>query len=217
MAIPGAFLSGILLLDLQGYTINMVVLFALILSVGMLVDGAIVVTEYADRKLAEGASKRQAYSEAAKRMAWPITASTATTLAVFMPLLFWPDIVGEFMKFMPITIIATLASSLVMALIVLPTIGSMIGKKGAYSEKTLQAMRITESGDLSELTGATGFYGRMLTRLVERPIWVLMFTITLLISVFMIYGKFGKGVEFFPNIEPESANLEIRCSWRSIS
>ncbi|MEP3349702.1 MAG: efflux RND transporter permease subunit, partial [Marinomonas sp.] len=118
---------------------------------------------------------------------------------------------GEFMKFMPITIIATLASSLVMALIVLPTIGSMIGKKGAYSEKTLQAMRITESGDLSELTGATGFYGRMLTRLVERPIWVLMFTITLLISVFMIYGKFGKGVEFFPNIEPESANLEIRA------
>lgn len=211
LAIPGAFLCGILLLDLQGYTINMVVLFALILSVGMLVDGAIVVTEYADRKLAEGASKRQAYSEAAKRMAWPITASTATTLAVFMPLLFWPDIVGEFMKFMPITIIATLASSLVMALIVLPTIGSMIGKKGAYSEATLEAMRITESGDLSKLTGVTGAYGRMLTRLVERPIWVLAFTITLLISVFMIYGTFGKGVEFFPNIEPESANLEIRA------
>ncbi|ETX11581.1 acriflavin resistance protein [Marinomonas ushuaiensis DSM 15871] len=211
LAIPGAFLSGILILDLQGYTINMVVLFALILSVGMLVDGAIVVTEYADRKLAEGASKRQAYSEAAKRMAWPITASTATTLAVFMPLLFWPDIVGEFMKFMPITIIATLSSSLVMALIVLPTIGSMIGKKGAYNEKTLHALRITESGDLTELTGPTGFYGRMLTRLVERPIWVLMFTITLLISVFMIYGQFGKGVEFFPNIEPESANLEIRA------
>lgn len=211
LAIPGAFLSGILILDLQGYTINMVVLFALILSVGMLVDGAIVVTEYADRKLAEGASKRQAYSEAAKRMAWPITASTATTLAVFMPLLFWPDIVGEFMRFMPITIIATLASSLVMALIVLPTIGSIIGKKGAYTEKTMHALRITETGDLRELTGPTGFYGRTLTRLVEYPIWVLLFTIVLLLSIFASYGKFGKGIEFFPSIEPESANLDIRA------
>ncbi|QUX91673.1 MFS transporter [Marinomonas sp. A3A] len=211
LAIPGAFLSGILILDLQGYTINMVVLFALILSVGMLVDGAIVVTEYADRRLAEGASKRQAYSEAAKRMAWPITASTATTLAVFMPLLFWPDIAGEFMRFMPITIIATLSSSLVMALIVLPTIGSIIGKKGAYTEKTIHALRVAETGDLKELTGPTGFYGRMLTRLVERPIWVLLFTIALLLSIFVSYGKFGKGIEFFPNIEPESANLDIRA------
>ncbi|MBR7888589.1 efflux RND transporter permease subunit [Marinomonas sp. A79] len=211
LAIPGAFLAGILILDLQGYTINMVVLFALILSVGMLVDGAIVVTEYADRKLAEGASKKQAYREAAKRMAWPITASTATTLAVFMPLLFWPDIVGEFMQFMPITIIATLSSSLVMALIVLPTIGSIIGKKGAYSAKTMHALRVTETGNLSELTGLTGWYGRMLTRLVERPVWVLLFTIALLISIFASYGKFGKGVEFFPNIEPESANLDIRA------
>lgn len=211
LAIPGAFLAGILILDLQGYTINMVVLFALILSVGMLVDGAIVVTEYADRKLAEGASKRQAYSEAAKRMAWPITASTATTLAVFMPLLFWPDIVGEFMKFMPITIIATLASSLVMALIIIPTIGSLIGKKGAYNDKTLASLRITETGDLTQLTGVTGAYGRALTSLVERPIWVLVFTIGLLVSVFIGYGHFGKGVEFFPNIEPESANLDIRA------
>ncbi|AEF54651.1 efflux RND transporter permease subunit [Marinomonas posidonica] len=211
LAIPGAFLTGILLLNLQGFTINMVVLFALILSVGMLVDGAIVVTEYADRKLAEGASKRQAYSEAAKRMAWPITASTATTLAVFMPLLFWPDIVGEFMRFMPITIIATLASSLVMALIVLPTIGSIIGKKGAYSQKTMNTLRITETGDLSQLRGFTGAYGRMLTRLVEHPIWVLLFTITLLVCVLTGYGKFGKGVEFFPDVEPESANLDIRA------
>ena len=211
LAIPGAFLTGILLLNIQGFTINMVVLFALILSVGMLVDGAIVVTEYADRKLAEGASKRQAYSEAAKRMAWPITASTATTLAVFMPLLFWPDIVGEFMRFMPITIIATLSSSLIMALIVLPTIGSIIGKKGAYSEKTMHTLRITETGDLKELKGLTGLYGRVLTRLVEYPVWVLLFTITLLICVLAGYGKFGKGVEFFPDVEPESANLDIRA------
>src|SRR5690554_8091055 len=72
IAIPGAFLLSIILLNFNGYTMNMVVLFALILSVGMLVDGAIVVTEYADRRLTEGADKLQAYREAAQRMAWPV-------------------------------------------------------------------------------------------------------------------------------------------------
>ncbi len=211
LAIPGAFLAGILIIDMQGFTVNMVVLFSLILSVGMLVDGAIVVTEYADRKLADGASKREAYAEAAKRMAWPITASTATTLAAFMPLLFWPDIVGEFMRYMPITIIATLASALVMALVVLPAIGSVIGKKGSYSESTLHTLQITESGDLEDLKGPTGLFTRILNRLIDYPISVLIFAIILLLSVFFIYGKFGKGVEFFPYIEPEVANLDIRA------
>ena len=95
----------------------MVVLFSLILAVGMLVDGAIVVTEYADRKMSEGLPNREAYGLAAKRMAWPIIAATATTLAAFLPLMFWPGIVGEFMKFLPITLIATLSASLMMALI----------------------------------------------------------------------------------------------------
>ncbi len=211
IAIPGAFLMGILILHLQGFTMNMVVLFGLILSVGMLVDGAIVVTEYADRKLAEGASKQQAYSEAAQRMAWPITASTATTLAVFMPLLYWPDIVGEFMRYMPITVIATLSSSLVMALIVIPTIGSIIGKKGVYSPASELTLKLTDSGDLTQLKGLTGWYTRTLTALVKAPWLVLAFCIMVLIAVFMSYGKFGKGVEFFPNSEPDIANLEVRA------
>ena len=112
VAIPGSFLLGILVLSMLGLTINIVVLFSLILAVGMLVDGAIVVTEFADRKMAEGAPRLQAYGDAAKRMAWPITASTATTLAAFMPLIFWPGVVGEFMKFLPITLVATLSASL---------------------------------------------------------------------------------------------------------
>lgn len=211
IAIPGAFLMGILFLHLQGFTMNMVVLFGLILSVGMLVDGAIVVTEYADRKLAEGASKQQAYSEAAQRMAWPITASTATTLAVFMPLLYWPDIVGEFMRYMPITVIATLSASLVMALIVIPTIGSIIGKKGTYAPATERTLKLTESGDLTQLKGFTGFYTRLLSFFVKGPWFVLAFCIMVLISVFMSYGQFGKGVEFFPDSEPDIANLEIRA------
>lgn len=89
------------MLAVSGITVNMIVLFALIMAVGMLVDGAIVVTEYADRKMQEGTGRKQAYREAAKRMAWPITASTATTLAAFAPLLFWPDTTGEFMRYLP--------------------------------------------------------------------------------------------------------------------
>jgi multidrug efflux pump len=124
LAIPGSFLAGVMALSIMGLTVNVVVLFALILAVGMLVDGAIVVTEFADRKLAEGVPKEKAYGMAAKRMAWPIISSTATTLAAFLPLLFWPGVVGEFMKFLPITLIATLTASLAMALIFVPVLGA---------------------------------------------------------------------------------------------
>ena len=106
IAIPGSFLLGILVLATLGFSINIVVLFSLILSVGMLVDGAIVVTEFADRQMTNGLPKEDAYRVAANRMAGPIIASTATTLAAFMPLIFWPGMVGEFMKFLPITLIA---------------------------------------------------------------------------------------------------------------
>lgn len=90
IAIPGSFLTTMLVLNTLGLTINIVVLFSLILVVGMLVDGATVVTELADRRLTAGEAPMQAYAGAAKRMAWPVAASTLTTLAVFFPLLFWP-------------------------------------------------------------------------------------------------------------------------------
>ncbi|MCG6438052.1 efflux RND transporter permease subunit, partial [Vibrio parahaemolyticus] len=102
VSIPGSFLTGLLVLAVFGLTVNIVVLFALIMAVGMLVDGAIVVTEFADRRMQEGMHRSEAYRDAAKRMAWPITASTATTLAAFAPLLFWPDVTGEFMKYLPL-------------------------------------------------------------------------------------------------------------------
>ena len=85
VSIPGSFLSGILALSLMGFTVNIVVLFALILSVGLLVDGAIVVVEYADRKIQEGLSIKESYASASKKMALPIISSTATTLAAFLP------------------------------------------------------------------------------------------------------------------------------------
>ena len=126
IAIPGSFLTALLVLFVLDISLNMVVLFSLILAVGMLVDGAIVVTEYADRQMIEGATARSAYTAASRRMAWPIIASTATTLAVFLPLTFWPGVVGEFMKYLPITLICVLISSLFMALLFVPVLGSIL-------------------------------------------------------------------------------------------
>ncbi len=212
IAIPGAFLTGILFLFAVGFTVNIVVLFALILSVGMLVDGAIVVTEFADRKMAEGLPRAEAYGAAATRMSWPIIASTATTLAAFAPLLFWPDIVGEFMKYMPITLIAVLAASLLMALIFVPTLGAIFGKAGAAGDPKMMAMlSASENGDLKTIKGFTGFYLWLLEKALKFPGTILLIAVALLIGVQFSYAKFGKGVEFFPDIEPEFASVLVHA------
>ena len=112
IAIPASFLAGVLGLQLAGLTVNIVVLFSLILAVGMLVDDAIIVSEFAERRMSEGMAPKEAYSLAAKRMAGPVIAATATRVAAFSPLLFWPGVVGQFMKYLPITLIATLSASL---------------------------------------------------------------------------------------------------------
>ena len=210
IAIPGSFLTGILVLAAAGLTVNVVVLFSLILAVGMLVDGAIVVTEYADRKMSEGQPKRAAYGLAAKRMAWPIIAATATTLAAFLPLMFWPGIVGEFMKFLPLTLIATLSASLLMALIFVPTLGSLIGRAGgAVDANTMKALAAGEKGDLRGVPGFTGAYVRLLGRALKHPGLVLAAAAAVLIGVNLAYGKFGRGIEFFPEVEPDNIALQV--------
>lgn len=212
IAIPGAFLTGILFLYAVGLTVNVVVLFALILSVGMLVDGAIVVTEYADRKMAEGLHRREAYTEAAKRMSWPIISSTATTLAAFAPLLFWPDIVGQFMRYMPLTLIAVLSASLLMALVFVPTLGALFGKAGAADDPEMKKMlAASEDGDLSEIKGFTGWYISVLETALKVPALVLVAAVVLLVGVQIAYGTFGKGVEFFPDIEPDFASVLVHA------
>ncbi len=211
LAIPASFLFGILVLDAMGLTVNMVVLFALILAVGMLVDGAIVVTEFADRKLAEGLHRKEAYALAARRMAWPIIASTATTLAAFMPLVFWPGVVGEFMKFLPITLVVTLTGSLLMALIFVPTLGGLMGKAGSANPQVLAALAAAESGDVRQLPGLTGVYARTLSFLIRRPILVLLAAIVLLVGVYVAYYSAGKGVEFFPDVEPEQSLIHVHA------
>ena len=127
-AIPTSFLLCFVLLALMGISISNIVMFGLILAVGMLVDGAIVVVEYADRRIKEGSGPMHAYVEAAQRMFWPIVSSTATTLCAFLPMLFWPGVPGQFMGMLPVTLIFVLSASLVVALIYLPVMGGVTGR-----------------------------------------------------------------------------------------
>ncbi|MFT4700785.1 MAG: multidrug efflux pump, partial [Yoonia sp.] len=127
-AIPTSFLLCFALLAVMDITISNIVMFGLILAVGMLVDGAIVVVEYADRRMQDGAGPMDAYTEAAKRMFWPIVSSTATTLCAFLPMLFWPGVPGQFMGMLPVTLIFVLCASLVVALIYLPVMGGVTGR-----------------------------------------------------------------------------------------
>ncbi len=211
LAIPGSFLIGILYLHVFGFTMNIVVLFSLILAVGMLVDGAIVVTEYADRKMAEGLIRRRAYGDAAKRMAWPITASTATTLAAFMPLLFWPGVVGEFMVFLPVTLITVLSGSLLMALIFVPTLGSIVGKSGTRDAKALASLAAMEAGDLDQIRGLTGAYVRLMKVLIRHPVKVVVVAVAALVGVQYYAATNGNGVEFFPDVEPDNAIVLVHA------
>ncbi|MFM2044394.1 MAG: hypothetical protein RLY86_2970, partial [Pseudomonadota bacterium] len=211
IAIPGSFLMGLLVLALMGATINNIVLFSLIMVAGMLVDGAIITNEYADRKMSEGLSPRQAYSLAAQRMAWPIITSTLTTLAAFAPLLFWPGVVGEFMKYLPITLIATLSASVLMALLFIPTLGGVFGKAGAADPELMRSLAASESGDLRDLNGVTGSYVRFLDRVLGHPGKVVLASFALLIGIWGYYATHGNGVEFFPESEPRVASVMVHA------
>jgi multidrug efflux pump len=140
-AIPTSFLLCFVLLGVMGITVSNIVMFGLILAVGMLVDGAIVVVEYADRRISEGQGPMRAYVEAAKRMFWPIISSTATTLCAFLPMLFWPGVAGEFMGMLPVTLIFVLSASLIVALIFLPVMGGVAGRTSRLFERSSEALR----------------------------------------------------------------------------
>lgn len=199
IAIPGAFLTGILVISALGYTLNMVVLFSLILVVGMLVDGAIVISELAERNRADGMKLRESFMAASKRMSWPVTASTMTTLAVFLPLLFWPGMVGQFMKYLPITVIICLSASLAMALIFIPVLGGSLGGE------TRPAVHSRDTGKAGQV------YRTILAKLLKSPGMVLAVAVAALIGTYIIYGNFGRGVEFFPNVEPEFAQVQLHA------
>ncbi|MEP3590812.1 MAG: efflux RND transporter permease subunit, partial [Marinobacter sp.] len=162
-----------------------------------LVDGAIVVSELADRNLTDGQPVKTAWVEAASRMAWPVIASTATTLAVFVPLLFWPGVVGEFMKFLPMTVLICLVASLAMALVFLPVMGGVSGGRrvheDAFEGRIMKAYRSTLGNTL------------------RRPGLTLMGALVLIVLIYAAYGRFNHGVDFFPSVEPDSAQVQVRA------
>ena len=133
-AIPTSFLLCFALLAVMEITISNIVMFGLILSVGMLVDGAIVVVEYADKRIAGGEGPMTAYVAAARRMFWPVVSSTATTLCAFLPMLFWPGVPGQFMGMLPVTLIFVLSASLLVALVYLPVMGGVTGRAERWLE-----------------------------------------------------------------------------------
>src|SRR6266852_465135 len=197
IAIPASFLAGVLGLQLAGLTVNIVVLFSLILAVGMLVDDAIIVSEFAERRMAEGMAPKEAYALAAKRMAGPVIAATATRVAAFSPLLFWPGVVGQFMKYLPITLIATLSASLAVALFFTPTLGALLGRAAPVRHDAHAADR--------------GPYLRTVRLALRHPGTTLALAAGLLIAVQAAYGKLGRGVEFFPKVEPDYGQVIVHA------
>ncbi|SFD06690.1 efflux RND transporter permease subunit [Salipiger profundus] len=140
-AIPTSFLLCFLLLWGMGITVSNIVMFGLILAVGMLVDGAIVVVEYADKRISDGTGPMHAYVEAAKRMFWPVVSSTATTLCAFLPMLFWPGVAGQFMGMLPVTLIFVLSASLIVALVYLPVMGGVSGRFSRLLHRKSERLR----------------------------------------------------------------------------
>ncbi|QLF71833.1 efflux RND transporter permease subunit (plasmid) [Peteryoungia desertarenae] len=211
LSIPASFFAGIIALWGMGYTLNIIVLFSLILVLGMLVDAAVVTTELADRWMSSGKPPVEAYREASKRMAWPITSSTLTTLCVFFPLLFWQGVVGEFMKFLPITVIIILIASLAVGLIFIPVLGGLFGRRNPRSQKEEEALTAAESGNLDQLDPVSSRYASLLRHLLHRPGVTLFIAFLLLAGATGSYVMFGRGVEFFPQIEPRILQVTIKA------
>ena len=207
IAIPCSFLLSFALMAALGMTINNMTMFGLILAVGMLVDGAIVVVEYADKLIRAGEGPMRAYTAAARRMFWPITASTATTLCAFLPMLFWPGMPGEFMGQLPVTLIFVLSASLIVALLYLPVLGGIAG-------------RLTRAlGGLSPQDGAPGprrrgWFGRAMAAILSNPLGPVAALAVIIAGVggiFALYLEQNNGVEFFVETEPERAIIHVRA------
>ena len=211
VSIPSSFLLSMIILSFFNVTINVVVLFALILSVGILIDGAIIVVEYANRRASEGIDKKKVFVLSAKKMFIPVLASTLTTLAAFFPLIFWPGVAGEFMFFLPVTLLAVLSSSLLMALIFIPTIGGIFGFDKSLNQQNLKNLTLLESGDLNQIKGLQSKYIKIMRYSLDNPKKLITLTLVFLVFTQFLYMRYGKGVEYFPPIEPDYAEIVVHA------
>jgi len=196
MIIPLSMLITFFLIQMLGYTLNMIVLFSLVLVLGMLVDNAIVIVENIYRHVQLGYSRFEAAKLGAREVAWPVTTSTLTTVGAFLPLMFWPGIMGDFMKYLPITLSLGLLASLFVALVFSPTICSAWAGHSAQPHQR----------DHWFIRG----YRRLQKTGLENPDITLFLAVCLLVGMVVLYAKIGKGTEFFPQGDPERANIDVR-------
>jgi len=208
-AIPTSFLISFLVLNAMGMTLNFMIMFAMLLAVGILVDGPIIVVEYADRKMTEGAPPKAAFAEAARRMFWPVVSATATMIGAFIPMLFWPDVVGKFMSYFPITLIIVLSASMFVALIFVPVLGGMLGKKPPPDAAHEAAIEASETGDWREIPGITGWYAHLSERIAQHPGRVILGALGVVTLIILVYFRWNNGTEFFVDSDPTYANVLI--------
>ena len=202
-AIPFSMLITFMILNALGITLNMVVLFSLILALGMLVDNGIVVVENIYRHRGLGMGRREAALVATQQVAAPVIASTLTTVCAFGPLIFWPGIMGEFMKYLPITVIVALLSSLFVALVINPVLCSTLMKVPGRRQPGHDRL-----GDRLMAFGLRS-YEPTLRWVLARPWRTIIGMGALLVLVLVVFGRFNAGVELFPDTDPTFAYVRI--------
>ena len=200
IAIPLSMLLSFLVIQTMGYTLNMVVLFSLILALGMLVDNAIVIVENIYRHREEGLPLVKAAKEGVGEVAGPVIASTFTTLCAFAPMLFWPGLMGEFMGYLPAVLIITLSCSLFVALVINPTVCSVFVTVDKNKREQVWLKRFRHR------------YKRVLWWALDHTRTVMAVTLMTLIGMSVLYGFVGKGVEFFPETEPNQAYIDVTAA-----
>ena len=207
LGIPFSFLFAFIVVSALGYTYNFMVMFGMLLGLGMLIDGAIVVVELADRTMEEGKSPKEAYIYATRRMFWPVLASTGTTLAAFLPLMFWPGVTGGFMKYLPVTVFAVLFGSLAYALVFAPVLGSLISKP-VVDKPNANAIAL-EAGRYEDLRGVLGLYYRVLNFTTRHAFIVIGVTLAVLFGIIEVYSKAGNGSQFFTEVDPTFTGVNV--------
>ena len=203
LSIPFCFLFTYLTFYSLGMEINFLVMMGLLLGMGMLIDGAIVITEYADKKISEGLSRAEGYKMSSKRMFYPILASTGTTMAAFIPVMLWPGFTGQFMRYLPITVFTVLIGSLIYSLVLIPVLGTYLGQ----TESTLNKKETKES----IFKKLTEFYGKRISKFVKNPIETCLAVLSLLLLIIMSYSYFGKGTIYFALVDPVQAEIQIKA------
>jgi CzcA family heavy metal efflux pump len=202
LAIPYSMFITFTLLTGFNVTLNMVVLFSLILALGMLVDNGIVIVENIYRHMQQGATRQEAAAVGTDQVAWPVITSTLTTLGAFAPMLFWPGVMGEFMGFLPQTLIMALSASLFVALVINPVLS-------ARYQKVKNTPSNRNPGGREPLVKR--FYLALLKWALGHRWLVLVLAVVLLVLAILAYVFFGRGVEFFPQTEPRRAYVNIKA------